>query len=131
MPQPPVFFADRADLASDAVTLSGAEGRHAATVRRLRPGERVDVSDGAGLLAECVVTAAAPGGLELAVQARRQLPRAEPAITVVQAKQAIVAGQDWIGQRPHHAFGAGFEKRFQSSVNRMWHLGKSMCVRGE
>jgi len=85
VPQPPVFFADRADLVSDAVTLSGAEGRHAATVRRLRPGERVDVSDGAGLLAECVVTAAAPGGLELAVQARRQLPRAEPAITVVQA----------------------------------------------
>jgi 16S rRNA (uracil1498-N3)-methyltransferase len=85
VPQPPVFFADRTDLASDAVTLSGAEGRHAATVRRLRPGERVDVSDGAGLLAECVVTAAASGGLELAVQARHQLPRPEPAITVVQA----------------------------------------------
>ncbi|HEY5018523.1 MAG TPA: 16S rRNA (uracil(1498)-N(3))-methyltransferase, partial [Streptosporangiaceae bacterium] len=85
MPQPPVFFADRADLRTDAVTLSGAEGRHAATVRRLRPGERADVSDGAGLLAECVVTAAGSGGLELAVTARRQVPRADPVITVVQA----------------------------------------------
>jgi 16S rRNA (uracil1498-N3)-methyltransferase len=85
VPQPPVFFADRADLASDAVILSGAEGRHAATVRRLRPGERVDISDGAGLLAECVVTAVASGGLELAVRARHQLPRPEPEITVVQA----------------------------------------------
>ena len=60
--QPPVFLTDRAALESDAVVLSGAEGRHAATVRRLRPGERADVTDGAGLVAECVV--AGPGRVE-------------------------------------------------------------------
>ena len=63
-----MFLADRAQLESDVFELSGAEGRHAATVRRLRPGERADVGDGAGLIAECVVAAHAPGGLELAVE---------------------------------------------------------------
>jgi 16S rRNA (uracil1498-N3)-methyltransferase len=83
--QPPVFLADRAALESDVVVLSGAEGRHAATVRRLRPGERADVADGAGLVAECVVTGHGAAGLELAVQARREVPRPDPALTVVQA----------------------------------------------
>jgi len=85
VPQPPVFLADRADLAGDVVVLSGAEGRHAATVRRLRPGERADVGDGAGLVTECVVAAAGPDGLELTVRARRQVPRPDLTITVVQA----------------------------------------------
>ena len=43
------------------------------------------MSDGAGLVAECVVAAAEPGGLELAVRSRREVPRPDPAITVVQA----------------------------------------------
>ena len=73
--QPPVFLADRAALGSDVVLLSGAEGRHAATVRRLRPGERADVTDGAGLVTECVVAGSVEGGLELIVQARREVPR--------------------------------------------------------
>jgi len=85
VPQPPVFYAGRKDLDGDVVTLSGAEGRHAATVRRLRPGERADVGDGAGLVAECVVTGGGRAGLELAVRARREVPRPDPAITVVQA----------------------------------------------
>ncbi|MBV9206279.1 MAG: 16S rRNA (uracil(1498)-N(3))-methyltransferase [Actinobacteria bacterium] len=83
--QPPVFLADRAQLEADVVVLSGAEGRHAAAVRRLRPGERADVADGAGLVAECVVTGPAAGGLELTVRARREVPRPDPAVTVVQA----------------------------------------------
>lgn len=65
--------------------LDGQEGRHAATVRRLAPGERADVTDGRGLLAECVVTAAAPGLLELAVVRRRAEPAPEPRVVVVQA----------------------------------------------
>ena len=85
MPQPPVFLADRAELQRDVILLSGAEGRHAAAVRRLHPGERADVGDGAGLVAECVVTALSGRGLELAVQARREVPRPDPLITVVQA----------------------------------------------
>jgi 16S rRNA (uracil1498-N3)-methyltransferase len=81
----PVFLADRADLRADTVTLTGAEGRHAATVRRIRPGERVDVADGAGLIAECVVTDVGTGSVTLAVQARREIPAPEPRIVVVQA----------------------------------------------
>lgn len=83
--QPPVFLADRAALESGVVILSGPEGRHAATVRRLRPGERADVADGAGLVAECVVAGHGPGGLELTVRARREVPHPDPSITVVQA----------------------------------------------
>jgi 16S rRNA (uracil1498-N3)-methyltransferase len=85
VPQPPVFFADGAELQQDVVTLSGAEGRHAATVRRLRPGERADVGDGSGLVAECVVTSHGSRGLQLAVRARREVTRPDPVITVVQA----------------------------------------------
>jgi 16S rRNA (uracil1498-N3)-methyltransferase len=65
--------------------LTGAEGRHASTVRRLAVGERADITDGAGTVAECVVTAAAPGRLELSVLSRRSVPRSEPAVAVVQA----------------------------------------------
>ena len=81
----PVFLADGADQAADLIVLTGAEGRHAATVRRIRPGERADVTDGQGLLAECVVTAAGAGQVELRVQARREVPVPNPLITVVQA----------------------------------------------
>ena len=81
----PVFLADGADLAADLIVLTGAEGRHAATVRRIRPGERADVTDGQGLLAECVVTAVGAGQVELRVQARREVPVPDPLITVVQA----------------------------------------------
>jgi 16S rRNA (uracil1498-N3)-methyltransferase len=83
--RPPVFLACREDLAGDVIVLSGPEGRHAATVRRLAPGERVDVADGEGQVAECVVTGARGGTLELAVLARREEPPPSPAIVVVQA----------------------------------------------
>lgn len=80
-----MFLAGPAELAGDQVVLSGPEGRHAADVRRLTAGERVDLTDGAGQLAECVVTRAQRGVLELAVQARRTIPPADPALAVVQA----------------------------------------------
>jgi 16S rRNA (uracil1498-N3)-methyltransferase len=82
---PAVFITDRDSLEQDVVTLSGAEGRHAATVRRLRPGERVDLTDGAGMLAEGVVAAARPGTLEVTVLRRRVDPVPQPRICVVQA----------------------------------------------
>jgi 16S rRNA (uracil1498-N3)-methyltransferase len=84
-PRPALFLTDHASLERDQVTLSGAEGRHASTVRRLRPGERVDLTDGAGLLAECVVAATGPGLLELTVLRRQFDPPPQPAICVVQA----------------------------------------------
>jgi 16S rRNA (uracil1498-N3)-methyltransferase len=54
-------------------------------VRRLAVGERVDLTDGAGAVAECLVTLARPGVVELVVLARRFEPRGEPRIVVVQA----------------------------------------------
>jgi 16S rRNA (uracil1498-N3)-methyltransferase len=65
--------------------LTGQEGRHASTVRRLLPGERADLTDGIGTVAECMVTAARPGELELTVLARRAEPRPEPRLVVLQA----------------------------------------------
>jgi 16S rRNA (uracil1498-N3)-methyltransferase len=83
--RPPFFLAPRADLEQSSFALSGAEGRHAATVRRLAPGERADVTDGAGTIAECVVRSVRPGVVDLDVLARRAEPAAEPRIVVVQA----------------------------------------------
>jgi 16S rRNA (uracil1498-N3)-methyltransferase len=72
-------------MARDTVVLTGAEGRHAATVRRLAPGERLDLTDGAGTLAQGRVTAVRPGTVELAVLARRTEPAPEPRLVVIQA----------------------------------------------
>ncbi len=83
--RPPVFWAEPEALRSDLVVLEGAEGHHAANVRRLAAGERADVTDGAGTVAECVVADARPGRLELAVTSRTTLPRPRPAVTVAQA----------------------------------------------
>jgi 16S rRNA (uracil1498-N3)-methyltransferase len=83
---PPVFLAGPGRLAADRVVLDGPEGRHAATVRRLRAGERVDLTDGAGLLAECVVAVVAGRDVvEFDVLTRRRTPAPEPRIIVVQA----------------------------------------------
>lgn len=80
-----MFLAEPADLARDVIVLSGAEGRHAADVRRLTAGERAEVTDGAGQVAECVVTQVQRGSVELAVRRRRVLPVPQPAVVVVQA----------------------------------------------
>jgi 16S rRNA (uracil1498-N3)-methyltransferase len=83
---PPVFLVDTARLGAAQVVLDGPEGRHAATVRRLRPGERVDLTDGAGLSAECVV-AAVTGRETVLLDVLRQDRHEPPAprLVVVQA----------------------------------------------
>ena len=65
--------------------MRGQEGKHAATVRRLAPGERADITDGSGTVAECLVQAARPGELVLAVQSKRTEPKPQPQLTVIQA----------------------------------------------
>lgn len=65
--------------------LDGDEGHHAATVRRTRPGERVDVADGVGALARCVVTEVAPGRLVLEVISTEWHPPSRPELILVQA----------------------------------------------
>lgn len=65
--------------------LDGEEGRHAATVRRLRVGEVVDVGDGAGQVLRASIRAVARGEVTLQVCSRREVARPECSITVVQA----------------------------------------------
>jgi 16S rRNA (uracil1498-N3)-methyltransferase len=67
------------------VTLAGPEGHHAAAVRRLRPGERADVSDGAGTLAECVVTGVGKDSVTLDIRAVHTVPPPRPRLVVAQA----------------------------------------------
>ncbi|MFI6498403.1 16S rRNA (uracil(1498)-N(3))-methyltransferase [Nonomuraea typhae] len=80
----PVFLAERAAFGGDELVLDGPEGRHAATVRRLRAGERVDLTDGAGAVAECVVRAAEKDRLLLGVLQRYEVPAPSPRVVVVQ-----------------------------------------------
>jgi 16S rRNA (uracil1498-N3)-methyltransferase len=82
---PPVFLVPPGSLDAEIVTLSGPEGHHAAAVRRLRPGERADVSDGAGTIAECAVLAVARDSVTLSVRSVHKVPAPGPRITVVQA----------------------------------------------
>ena len=79
----PVFLAD--DLTADRVDLSGPEGRHAAVVRRLRVGEAVDLVDGRGTRAICVIVAVAKDGITCDVQQRSTEPPPALRIVLVQA----------------------------------------------
>jgi 16S rRNA (uracil1498-N3)-methyltransferase len=72
-------------LAGPRIVLDGQEGRHATAVRRLAPGEQAYLTDGAGRVAECVVTAVRPGELELSVLTVTTEPPPQPTVTVVQA----------------------------------------------
>ena len=65
--------------------LTGDEGRHAARVRRLAPGERLLLGDGRGALADCVVAAVTPDGLDLELSSRRYVPEPDPRLVVAQA----------------------------------------------
>jgi 16S rRNA (uracil1498-N3)-methyltransferase len=78
-----VFFAEKLD--GDELTLEGTEGRHAAVVRRIGPGERVRLTDGRGAWAEGSVVAAGKAGVTVAVDERGSVPAARPRVVVVQA----------------------------------------------
>ncbi|MEU5860501.1 MULTISPECIES: 16S rRNA (uracil(1498)-N(3))-methyltransferase [unclassified Nonomuraea] len=78
----PVFLAE--DLNGSELTLDGPEGRHAASVRRLRAGERVDLTNGAGDVAECVVREVFKDALALDVLARYTVEPPARRLVVVQ-----------------------------------------------
>jgi 16S rRNA (uracil1498-N3)-methyltransferase len=82
---PPVFLVSPGALTPGLIMLTGPEGHHAAAVRRLRPGERADVSDGAGCLAECVVTVVGKDSVTLEVRAVHNVPPPRPRLVVAQA----------------------------------------------
>jgi 16S rRNA (uracil1498-N3)-methyltransferase len=82
---PPLFLVPPGGLTGRIVTLTGAEGHHAAVVRRLRVGERADVTDGAGALAEGVVASVGTDSVTLDVRALHAIPAPEPRLAVAQA----------------------------------------------
>jgi 16S rRNA (uracil1498-N3)-methyltransferase len=83
----PVFIVGpEQPLAVGRIVLSGAEGRHAVSVRRLRAGEDIVLTDGAGTGAYGRVAAAeGKDHLEVDVTEVRAEPEPRPRITVVQA----------------------------------------------
>jgi 16S rRNA (uracil1498-N3)-methyltransferase len=82
----PMFIVDGERLrAADRVTLDGDEGRHAAVVRRIAAGEVVELTDGRGHLARCVVAASDRTGLVCDVRERVDMPLPTPRVVVAQA----------------------------------------------
>lgn len=81
----PLFFIDRVPEVGQLATVDGDEGFHAASVRRLRAGERVVLGDGAGTVADCVVDHVEKRGLQARVIDRRDVVAPVPPVTVVQA----------------------------------------------
>ena len=79
----PVFLCP--DLTGDRLVLDGPEGRQAATVRRLRVGETVDLVDGLGTRCTCSVLGTTKDTVTLDVLGRVLEPAPTPRITVVQA----------------------------------------------
>jgi 16S rRNA (uracil1498-N3)-methyltransferase len=80
-----LFYVDTLPQGAESVVVDGDEGFHAANVRRLRVGERIDVGDGAGTVAHCVVDDVAKGRLSARIETLRIVDPPMPTVTVVQA----------------------------------------------
>lgn len=76
--------------AGEHAELGGAEGRHAATVRRTRAGERLLLGDGRGAVATAEVTEVGRDRLGLRVLKVEQVPPPSPTVTLA---QALVKGE--------------------------------------
>ncbi|WP_053669148.1 16S rRNA (uracil(1498)-N(3))-methyltransferase [Streptomyces sp. NRRL B-1140] len=83
----PVFVVDHFDAGGGGrYVLDGPEGRHAVSVKRLRAGEDVVLTDGAGRWADCVVLGTeGKDRLILQLDSWSEEPAEQPRITVVQA----------------------------------------------
>jgi 16S rRNA (uracil1498-N3)-methyltransferase len=80
-----LFYVDALPEAGATVVVDGDEGFHAANVRRIRAGEELDLGDGAGNVAHCVVEDAAKGRLSARVITLRAVAPPTPTVRVVQA----------------------------------------------
>ncbi len=83
------FFGDslRAETAVPGAVLSidGAEARHAVTVSRVKPGERLRIGNGAGLMLDVTVTGAEGALLTFRVEEAAVVEPGTPRILLVQA----------------------------------------------
>ena len=80
-----LFYVDALPAVGEHAVVDGDEGFHAANVRRIRVGEELDLGDGEGTVAHCVVEDVAKGRLTAKVLDRRTVDVAVPSVTVVQA----------------------------------------------
>jgi 16S rRNA (uracil1498-N3)-methyltransferase len=80
-----LFYVDAVPEPGEIIVVAGDEGFHAATVRRIRAGEELDLGDGAGAVAHCVVEDVAKGRLSARVLSGRHVDPPRPGVTVVQA----------------------------------------------
>jgi len=80
----PVFLVPALPPGEEFV-LDGPEGRHAATVKRLRVGEELVLSDGSGELVRCGVVAVERDALALRVLERSVEPEQTPRVVLAQA----------------------------------------------
>lgn len=85
----PVFLVENVPSGAHVV-LDGPEGRHAAAVRRLQPGEELVIADGRGAAALCVVETV-QGKESLALRVERSWTEAQPQPRIVLA-QALIKG---------------------------------------
>ncbi|MGY1580441.1 16S rRNA (uracil(1498)-N(3))-methyltransferase [Streptomyces sp. MN13] len=83
----PVFVVEHFNAGGGGrYVLDGPEGRHAVSVKRLRPGEDVILTDGAGTWADCVVLdTEGKDRLIVRMDSVSEEPPEQPRITVVQA----------------------------------------------
>ncbi|ASW56257.1 16S rRNA (uracil(1498)-N(3))-methyltransferase [Plantactinospora sp. KBS50] len=79
----PLFLVDELPGGGTGV-LDGAEGRHAATVQRLRVGERLILADGRGGTATAEVSAVGRGTLDYRIEQTRYAAPPDPRLVAVQ-----------------------------------------------
>ncbi len=80
-----LFYAATIPAPGETAVVDGDEGFHAGTVRRIRIGESLVLSDGAGTVADCVVVGVGKRSLTARVEQRRTATLPRPPVTVVQA----------------------------------------------
>lgn len=80
-----LFYVDTIGDSGELAVVDGDEGFHAANVRRIRVGETLDLGDGAGTMAHCVIEEVAKARLTARVLERWSVEPPTPAVTVVQA----------------------------------------------
>ena len=80
----PVFLVETLPTGNSGV-LDGPEGRHAATVRRLRAGEQLVLSDGRGGMVRCVVDVTLRDTVTYSVRQRWAEPSPQPRVILAQA----------------------------------------------
>jgi len=83
----PMFWKDfqQAPAEGSSVELDGSEGKHAATVRRMRSGEAIQLTNGRGIRIRGVVTEVLPKSLVVKVTSVRLDENSNNPITLIQA----------------------------------------------